>query len=191
MYSVLEDLQLRMKFTATHICFYNYVLFIMIEISIEKYLVTILICCCCIIYRKRRQIRKRRKVYFLVEDWKQNWKMTLLIMVNLTVATAMTTMTSCDEGSSSPFLFPLCPDAPGDMQHLPVHATQCHLEHWTMCQSFTSFQWWQTPHKAAISPLHPSGKWGKANLLRWPWIFFKNVLYDVGHLWWRHFLWLA
>lgn len=41
-----------------------------------------------------------------------------------------------------PFPFPLCPDAPGDIQHLPVLATQCHLERWTMCQPFTLFQWW-------------------------------------------------
>lgn len=72
------------------------------NINRKLLLITILICCCCIIHRKRRQIRKRRKVYFQVVDWKQKWKMTLLIMVNLTVATAMNMMTSCDEGSSSP-----------------------------------------------------------------------------------------
>lgn len=33
------------------------------------------------------------------------------------MAMAMTMMTSCDEGSSPPFPFPLCPDALSDMQH--------------------------------------------------------------------------
>lgn len=95
-----------------------------------------LISCCCVIHRKRRQIRKRKKVLSLVVDWKQTWKMTLLTMVVLMVASAMNMMTSCDKGSLFPFPFPLCPDTSADMQHYPFHATCCHLENWTMCQPF-------------------------------------------------------